>query len=1486
MLKVYDKDHNAVGHIIKYKSLKKESTVKDGNRTLSFTYMAKHHQIEPEFYIETQDDEYVVKEKTASSDGFLSYVCALNLEELEGKPWGSFSVTNVTIDEAARLAIAGTGWHIGECTVTKKRNAEMLKVNAKEVIDNLCETFMCERVYDSKRKTISFYERIGEDKGVYFIKGLNLKKLKKKSDSYDFCTRIIPIGADELTIEGVNGGKNYLENYQYSKKVKTYIWQDDSYTNASDLKEDAGLKLNEMSKPVNSYSCEVIDLARQNTRYSILAYKLGDAVTLIDDGTRIREKQRIVKLVEYPQEPEKNRCELANTTYSFEELQKRYKTTANVVSTVVSGDGRYTGTIRVSEILHFEQGLSGSTTISGIRSDVSTVSSGVSRVETGLNSLTGEMTAVKASIGELTANALTAEEADLKYATIQQAEIIEADVHDLQADYGDFKTLTANEFAAYGASIDNLSGQFSSFETSMSQELITAKGWMLEGSIGDAQISQVSAGKIGAGTIDTAVVTIAGTDGRLQISDNTIQIKDADRVRVQVGKDASGDYSMSVWDASGKLIWDALGATENTIQRKIIRDRMVADDAAIQALKIDFQSFDTALTDQGIKISGTVVQVGDKTLNVALTEQTQLVTEHGETLTDHAAKIAANESAIKLRVSTQEFETYKVAVDSDLESAKSRLATTESSITAMRGQIALKVEQTDIDSAVENIQIGGRNLIKNTDTGGTQEWTMNRKDGKYTVTTEKIKGVNCTVIDIQEKSSNWSVVSSRHKNILFDLLEPSTNYTLSFDVYSTFDIDNTKTISIIGSNGLLPYTNMVGTPYVKANTWTKISVVLTTVSTFPAKTDQHIYWSTINVIGTIKLCNLKLEKGTKATDWTPAPEDIDNKFANYSTTAQMQSAINIAKDSITQSVSDTYATKSELTTTNGTVTTLTSRLQSAESKLTKDSLVTTIGSYYATQEYATFSGGGDAKTYCWLCQIKIKASYVNTPAIIEINQRGHGYSLCEIRFVSTPDTDPGLLTIRKTGTPEWWIVKSSTSTWDVYVKKSEAWDEIHVIGFTRGTVSSVTWKCLNADLPNGSTVATQLAGLYAVDSTSGGTAGSNALITSGAAHSAISTAQTIATQTAEKFNWIVKSGTSATDFTLTDRTATLIAQTISLNGNVKVSGDMLVNGSITGDKVNTNSLFSQDITATGTIRGVTLEGAKGTFTGDVSAETLKIYNSISMVPQDLVTDIDALWSNSYEVMYFDNAGDLNISAGRSAKNIYVYNTMRVKNIVPMSSGYYLGGSLYGRQFSGVYAENFYEDGTSLSSKYASAYHSHSDYLPKSGGSTTGTVDFWGDVGFHTDTVVFAKPPAIYNLSTVTSGNYLTLSGSKIAYRSSSSQRYKDISREVNESDIRALYNTKVVWAKYKNGYLAEDDERYGSFMPMFIAEDIEDKFSLAVDHQDGLAENWNERIMIPVMMRMIQLQKDKLSEMDNIKGMLLAKVQQLEAQIQQLYAAG
>ena len=353
----------------------------------------------------------------------------LNLEELEGKPWASFSVKESTVDDAARLALAGTGWTIGVCDIKKKRNAGMLQVTSRDIIEKLATAFWCEVVYDTKNKTVSFYKEVGEDRGTYFIRGLNLKKLSRKEDSYDYYTRIIPIGANNLKIDKVNDGKNYLENYQYSSKIRTYIWKDESYTDAEALKEDAELKLRDISIPVESYSATVSDLAKQKKQYSILEYHVGDKIWLIDSMTRTRVKQRIVKMTEYPMEPDKNTCELANTVLTFEELSSKYKEAAEIVNTVVAGDGRYTGTVNVSDILNFEQGLSDSDIISGLKNNV--------------DSLNGSVKDIRLAVGSIETNYLKTEDANIKYATIEKLNTVSETVQDLTVKYEDVENLKA-----------------------------------------------------------------------------------------------------------------------------------------------------------------------------------------------------------------------------------------------------------------------------------------------------------------------------------------------------------------------------------------------------------------------------------------------------------------------------------------------------------------------------------------------------------------------------------------------------------------------------------------------------------------------------------------------------------------------------------------------------------------------------------------------------------------------------------------------------------------------------------------------------------------------------------------------------------------------------------------------------------------------------------------------------------------------------------
>lgn len=340
MLRLLNKNKQFVKELTDYREPQVESELQTGDGTLSFYYLGAD-DIPNEYYIETDQARYVVKEAQPDEDGCL-YHAQLDLEELQGVVYKRFTSRGGTISAAAQSALADTGWTVST-DITSNRNVQKFKVTPLEIIYAIRDAWMCEVAFDNLNKVVTFRDKLGSDKGVYFMRGLNLRQASMTRDSYDFITRLIPYGADELTVASVNGGSMYIDNHQYSDKVIAMIWEDTNYDDASALLEDATKKLDDLSKPRRSYSADVIDLAKQSESYSAFEYKLGDTIHLIDNLTGVDDKQRIVKLTEYLDEPEKNTCELANTTLTFEEMQDRNSKAAAAWEEVSNSDGTVNG---------------------------------------------------------------------------------------------------------------------------------------------------------------------------------------------------------------------------------------------------------------------------------------------------------------------------------------------------------------------------------------------------------------------------------------------------------------------------------------------------------------------------------------------------------------------------------------------------------------------------------------------------------------------------------------------------------------------------------------------------------------------------------------------------------------------------------------------------------------------------------------------------------------------------------------------------------------------------------------------------------------------------------------------------------------------------------------------------------------------------------------------------------------------------------------
>ena len=325
-MQIFDDGKKRIGTLTGFRNREIITTLGTGDKELKFEYPA-HGEIavllKEEYYIRTKTDEFVIKAKETSGE-YNKYTAVLNVEELEGQsfPYG-FASKEQTIRACLEFAFEGTGWTVGTCAVTKRRTIDKEgSATAWDVLQDCLKTYRCECIIDSINKQVNIYEQIGQDRGCYFVEGLNLRKLTPKSDTYEFYTRIIPLGKDGISIEWLHG-KEYLENYQYSRKIKTYTWKDERYTNTTSLMEDAEAKLEELSKPYTVYSADVVDLAAANREYkNILAYGIGDTVRMVSKSRQTQEKQRIVKIVERPEEPEKNTVELSNTTKTFAEVQK------------------------------------------------------------------------------------------------------------------------------------------------------------------------------------------------------------------------------------------------------------------------------------------------------------------------------------------------------------------------------------------------------------------------------------------------------------------------------------------------------------------------------------------------------------------------------------------------------------------------------------------------------------------------------------------------------------------------------------------------------------------------------------------------------------------------------------------------------------------------------------------------------------------------------------------------------------------------------------------------------------------------------------------------------------------------------------------------------------------------------------------------------------------------------------------------------------
>ena len=226
--------------------------------------------------------------------------------------------------------------------------------------------------------------------------------------------------------------------------------------------------------------------------------------------------------------------------------------------------------------------------------------------------------------------------------------------------------------------------------------------------------------------------------------------------------------------------------------------------------------------------------------------------------------------------------------------------------------------------------------------------------------------------------------------------------------------------------------------------------------------------------GSVQVKSFKVEKGNKATDWTPAPED--NEVNGQNLASNLPSSWEQGTVTEGSAVGTTYAnTKSA----------------SAGSIRPKE-LIPVSG--YITISTA-YSNQSQKPIRHWIAAYDVNKNYLG------------------VNYVS--------------------------NSWNSFPRTLDMKDAKYLaimVGYTDSsaiTPSDISKICLKIER---GTSATQFT--LAPEDVNG----------------KIQSVETIATQTADKFSWLVKSGTSSSNFELTDKTATLVADKINMDGLVTFNG--------------------------------------------------------------------------------------------------------------------------------------------------------------------------------------------------------------------------------------------------------------------------------------------------------------------------------------------
>lgn len=472
-----------------------------------------------------------------------------------------------------------------------------------------------------------------------------------------------------------------------------------------------------------------------------------------------------------------------------------------------------------------------------IRKDLNAANANIETLTADNVTINETLNAQSANIDNLEANKLSVEVADAKYATIENLEATNVSVNNLSSTYADFKNTTTTKLAAVDASIENLeTNKLSAASADLKYANIDFSN------IGQAAIEEFYAKSgiiknltIEGGTItgELVGVTIKGDliEGGTVVADKLV-VKGENGLYYKLNTD--GVTTEAQQTEYNSLNGSVITAKSITATKISVTD-LVAFDATIGGFKITENSI----------YSGAKESASNTTRGIYLDNDGQAVFGDASNYlkyykdTDNTYKLAISASSIYLSASNKDVGTMVTEANANAAAAK---------------------------DSVDNLQIGGRNLIKQS--------------------------------NIEHVSNAYKIVTYKPTSYLV----AGETYTMSLCVTPAENV--TK---------LIPYVSGAYTPLVTLvpNGTTKQIISGTfTASYYDGRTpEDNAAYGNIDIFrlpnngtvtGETTIHWIKVEKGNKPTDWTPAPEDVDNKID--STADDLELSIASQSASITNDV--------------------------------------------------------------------------------------------------------------------------------------------------------------------------------------------------------------------------------------------------------------------------------------------------------------------------------------------------------------------------------------------------------------------------------------------------------------------------------------------------------------------------------------------------------------------------------------------------------